>query len=1441
MKGRAPGILAGIAACTFALFGAGAWYVSGSSDFCERAAALVTEKATESLGSRVKVGSLRVDSIRSLTADDIAVYDKNDNIIARAESATARFSFLGVFGENPVKGIDEVLIDGFEANIKRDQDGRWNYEDLLSDDSEPTGFTGKVTASGGTLTLSMPEGTILAEDAAGTIDFKDADAPHFSASAKHAGAHVSAEGVLGSHTEMSVTGESLSVENYLGWLPEGTIPDDVVIKSGLVEQLSMDVKRDGSEVSVKGKARLKDGAARVFDTEVDKVSGTVDFTESDMSLDAKAAAAGQEASARGVVSMADGTMDIIAESEAFDPSKVMTDIPFQGAVGFTANITGTFESPEVVGVFTSAAGSVYGYDFSDAVGRAAYSGGRIELQTLTAVILGGDVSAEGEFDPSGQRFSAHVLANGIDVSGFGEFLPGVSGVVTADVAFSGEGMDASHIKVYGSAEAREASYEGVRLAEAAASFYHEGDVTRIDSASARLTEGGEISAEGTVSGGETLDLTFYGSRVNLGVVRSFMPDAKVSGISDFTVKAVGSLSNPEVSAEFSAIDGKLFEQPYRSLAGKAGGSLDGISVESFSMENGGEKPTWLVKGVVGLTGERNVDIQIDTIGARMEDIATLIAPDQPITGDIDNIVKITGTLDDPSIVGYVSSHRGSYNGYLLSGMEGDYTFDKGVLNVIDFHIYSPLVDMDLNGTLDASTESLAMKVAVHDVDLARFARQLPYPIEGHGKFDGEIGGTIKAPTFDGRLSADEMIFNGASVNDAHGTVSLRGSRVSFEPFGFTQNEGTYSLRAFADLDRETLSGRIDVQNGDINALMAMGNLKNDALFGRVDASIVMDGTLSDPMVGLSGRLDRGDFRGYPLENFYFDCAYSSHALTIKRLEGHQGQGVITGDGVFDMAGRLDGSITAKNIDAGLIAAAAGIGVEFTGAVDIGTKIGGTFENPAADATLSVTGGGVGGSSVDEMRGSFSLRDGIISVNELVAKKADKERMYGASASGTVPLRAITAALGEPVSSDERINLTIFLDDADLGMLPILTKAVTSASGETEGSVTIGGTLAAPSFDGAVLVKNGSIKLKDLKKPFTDVSFGLNFAGNRISIRDGSSAKLGDGTLTLAGSLALDGLEIKDYSARVAADKLDVESGFYKGPFTASFDLDEGEWYGGRKLPRLSGRIDLDNVVISIPSIPDSEGELPEVMLDVGIDVGKRTHFYSANLYDMWLTGAIHYGGTTLHPQQSGSVRVRRGKIQYLQTPFRVTEGEAYFNQVGSFLPSISFKSEARMDRTRINLDLDGPLLEMKLGLSSSPEMSREEILKLLTMRGAYKSGDPDSGDAEMNALIAAGLQMSVLGEVQDAVKDFLQLDEFSLSTGTFRDDKKSADRNTFEAYNIQIGKYITDKIMLQYTQGIDHDFRRYNVRYDFDDRFSVFVGRNENSHDWLGALARINF
>ena len=168
-----------------------------------------------------------------------------------------------------------------------------------------------------------------------------------------------------------------------------------------------------------------------------------------------------------------------------------------------------------------------------------------------------------------------------------------------------------------------------------------------------------------------------------------------------------------------------------------------------------------------------------------------------------------------------------------------------------------------------------------------------------------------------------------------------------------------------------------------------------------------------------------------------------------------------------------------------------------------------------------------------------------------------------------------------------------------------------------------------------------------------------------------------------------------------------------------------------------------------------------------------------------------------------------------------------------------------MTRTKIYLMADGPLGKkgVTFKLSSSPEMSETEIMQLLTFRNSYDKGN---GNVTAADALEIGLQLSVLAEIEDTVKRTLGLDKFMVSRGSgsafdsFTVTPREGERREDE-FNISLGKYVSDRVMLRYTQGINGDhIRRYGVQYDINDNIGFTIER-EGREYIFGLEARYNF
>lgn len=1455
MKRKKAVLALGVIIGVLAIAMAGCYYYVRSAAFMDRAAALLQTKASDMLGTETTVGSIQVKSLHEVELTDLDIYDKQAESIAHAERARVSFRLLSAWKDaaellkNPADSIDTVEVEDVTANLTQREDGSWNVQDIQTSGNGESKFHGKVKVSNADITLRAQGIEETADGVDADLDFSDYPVMKLQAEGSTREAPFSVKGTLSKSKQIvSLEAQNIDIAPYLGYIPDGTLPDGVRIGGGKVSAAELQVyRRSGAPLSVHGSADFTDGAAEIQQTAVKDIHGHADFDNREVILSADAEAASQQAHVAGRIRLdaSEPHFDLTASSDSFDPAAVLTNIPYQGAVKFTASIKGTASNPMIDGNVEAAEGAVQGIAFKNARAKVRFLYGRLYLQDVYAEAFGGTLTGEGEVTTGTQEFTAHVKTQNVDIADAMSALPQlgsvpVTGKLTADLGLHGVGMDRAQLTAYGSVSMHDGSYADLPIESMHTSFYLSGQDLTVDYLSAWLPNHSSLGLEGSIRGGRDLDLALYGGHVDLSLAQKLVPQADMTGLGDFEGTVQGDLANPQVELKFSAMHGKFFKQPYDTLKITAGGSLDGVHVDDFLLEKDGQQ-TWFVQGTIGFTGEKKLKLRIDTKGARMEDVAALVAPDRPITGNVDNVIQLTGTLDNPEGVGYVHFYRGSYAGVLLSGMDGDYFLHNGVVRLQDFHLFSPMIDAVLNGTIDRNW-NLDLKTEAKDLDMERVKSKMPYPVSGKGEFEGNIKGTIQEPAFYGHLRAPEIVLNGQAIRNLDGWVKYEGDLLHIERFGFQQDTGTLDLEASYNTKTQALTGNAVIQNADVNAVTAMLNLKNDKVQGKMNAGVELGGTLDNPSGKMQGSIASGSAAGYDIHDVKVGAALKDHLLTIDTLEGKQGSdGSFEGKGSVNLSGdgSVKGNFSAQGISVGMLTALGGIKTEVIGEADVEASFGGYRTSPTVDATIRARDGGVRGATFDALNGLVHLKRGILDIESLTVQKHVADQTYQMSAEGTVPFQPLLASAPSELNDLGQMHLEVSLDHADLSLLPALTNQMDWALGATTGKLTITGTPAHPLINGTVGVADGSMKLKLLEKPITNMKVSAEFRGNSMTIRD-FHGKMGEGTFDGSGSLTLDGLKPASYDFDFNTDQLDVQSSFFRGPITASFHLGQGETPYGRKLPKLTGKIDFHDCMVSVPSIPDGDSTLPDALLDVQVNVGDKVHFYSSYLYDMYLTGSAHFGGTTKHPRTSGTISVRRGgTVSYLKTPFVIQEGTAYFNQVDSFLPSIRFIAEARLTQAKVRLALTGSLGDMQISLTSEPAMSQTDIIQLLTLRNAYRAGKQiDAGD-----LLTAGLQASFLAEVEGVMRKMLWLDDFTISRGSgsmLENRHRASQDSTDEVYNVEMGKYIGDKLLVRYTQGIGDDTRRYGVRYDLNDRYGLTFDQ-ESGDSRFGVQVRVSF
>lgn len=1413
--------------------------------------------ASETIGTPVKIGNAfledwKISSLEdsALVIENIEVFDHQNELMAKVDNAKVIFKLLNLY-DYGAGAIDEIKINGVQTFIKKRDNDTWNVQDIKIKSEGESTFGALVNLNGGTITADFDGKNIAVEEIAASADCENMDAIKTKLAAKTLGSYITASGIVGADKQIiNAIIDTADISKILQYIPADSIPEGVEIHGGFAKNVALNIYRRGDVLSYSGFTDFSDGAVKVERTEIENIAGSANFTDSEYIINASAEANGQPAKVRGTIRTDTDEMyfDLNAESDGFAPSAVVENLGIDGAAAFTAHIFGTANNPKVDAEISS---NYIGYENLSAQNvktNFRYANNSVYLSNIYAETFGGAVTGEFELDAQKLAYNSHLKANGINLaqvrSYAGANVP-VYGSVNADLALNGTGADLTTLKVYGQATGNNIYYQDFLVNDFESSFYLKEDDVKFDYLKLNLPNKGKVNLEGTLTDAKKLDMEFYGAHVDLSLAKTFDPAIDVSGMSDFNGSIHGDIDNPQVALNMSAVDlskfggvkGELFKQKFNSMNLAMSGSLDAVSVKNFELEKDGKVQWQVMDGWINFK-ERKLNVRLDTVGARLEGLVALLAPDQPLTGEIDNTIRVQGSFDDPELVGYVEMHYGSYQGILISGMRGDYYIEDGdKFRLQDFEIITPMVDMVLNGTLNIKNYALDMVVRGREIDLKRFQKQFPYEVSGVGKFEGIISGNVGAPKFDGQLTSDSFIFNGVELNNITGHIGATGNSVVLDDAKFEQGNGSYEMYLGLDLGTESINGAAIVRNADIKSLATLANYEAKLFNGELTSSIEIGGTMKNPNVRLIGSIPQGNIGNYDVHGIQLDVNLINHVANINTCKGYQGTaGEFELVGSANLYGDLNLNGSAKKMELGVFGAAAGVDAEFVGDANVDVKITGDINNPEGVLFLTAS-GGIKGSTFDLLRGHVLFKNWIFDVKELAVERALGDQTYHAGVKGTIPVEALYIENDDPSA---QMNLQVSFDNADLSLLPTLSKAVAWATGEMGGGLTITGTASNPQINGKISLNDGTVKIKGMKNQIEHFNIATEFNGDKFIVDD-FSGNIGEGKFTLTGGLSFANFNVSNYTFDFIADNLDIRTDFFTGPLNAQFSLTE-ETLRDRVLPKISGHADFEKCLFSVPSIPDSEDELPEILLDVAINLGNKVHFYSPRLYNMYLVGGVRYEGSTRHPKPSGIISTKRGAtLNYISTVFDVREGELHFNQMGSFLPSVNFMADARVSNIKVELEVTGGLNNNpQIKLTSTPEKSETEIIQLLTLRDAYGNS---TSSMSMGDILAIGLQMSILGSIEDTVKRTLGIDRFVISSGSGsafeRFSSKEDNKNDNDKqFNISIGKYVTDKLMLKYTQGINGDkITRYGIQYDINDNIGVTVEREKG--DFIFSLEAI--
>ena len=1390
----------------------------------------VQEQLHTALNGTVSYSSFHIGWDGSVQMKDLVVDDAKGQHVLTADVLTVSIQWLKVlqypFGQvSPDALLGTITVTSPHVNVVQDEQGQWNVLQLVKEreSDSPSQFSGLLRLEKGSISLFLPQAEPLQLSDVNVTVLGD-------------GGHI-LDGVVDAqlgkdhiHSKLQWAlddsgNRSFYVETpHLDIAPivsRISLPSAVSSMTGELTDMALTVTQRGGFWYGEGGLSFQNVGTTLQDYRLTSGKGTLQIHGDLLFLD------GIEANVNDEHLRMNGTVHHVFDEDPTLHVKVglkewnlasFGQLPVTGYITADALLTGPVSNVKASADIELRAVAYEGITVNRGKAHLSYGDQVIHMGDAELSTQGGTVTGTGSYHMDTEDFSAQVEVQGVSLYGVPlEGLPSVQGTVSGSLTIEGKQGAISNIN--GSVHGHHIEYQSILVDALDASVSWDG--TQLVVPYMNGTWGRGIFTGSGRFGNGIFGINLHGTNIGLEQFNEWSPKP-LGGTVSLEANLQGSLENPTgtimIAGETLSYGTTKFDRAFVKT------KLEDTTLHILEGDLEYRKSTYNLDGFIQLDGA--IDIKGSAKDVRIEDVLPNFT-DIPMTGWLNTDVHVQGTVQRPQIEGHLKAWDGSVYGKLFTSIEGDYTYHDG-------HLHLPRLDISTYGSSiivdgDIQDKQLDINFVGDAVPIEPFVRDAGINIVGYVGAEGHLGGTVDAPIFEGNVQSDALQVKDTTLHDITGSVYITPQVVHLQGLTFT-GSGTsrYEVKGGVQLENpKRLFGYVHVKDGDLHQLLALTNAQVPDVNGKLQATIELGGTSDSPRLDVKGTLEDTTIRDEVVGTATLDLGYGGRTIDIRTFKLPIKEGLIVGKGKADLDGSTDIQLVASKVPVQTVLPLVTKNVNAQGNWNFIINVHGLTKSPKVEFSSEVEQAVINGISLDQLSILGTMEDQVVNIQQGMIKKSDSS----IKVRGKLPLGAFVT--NEYVADDVNKQFDVYVDmnEANLSALPLMFKEVQSADGAIHGVVHVTGNLSNILANGTVELANGSMQLQSLKKPVTQLKGQLAFRGNHVDIT--GSTTMGKGNAGLSGNIGWMGSGITSYYGALQMKGIEIGHAFYTGPL-------DGELYivDKQDMPTLVGNIILHDVVASIPLTLESSDTSIPLGLDLTIDSKDNVRLYNPLLYDMFLQGKVKFEGTVGEPKASGKLSVNKGHVKYLKNRFKITEGQAKF-VTGSIIPELNVRSMANVKNYRISLQAEGPATQMRLKLTSEPNLSERQIISLLTFgRNVGNASGVTSEDA--NALLTSSLQSLAFGYIEDVLQDTLGLDLVNITTGSL-DGKDSRDLQEKNNFNVTIGKYVVPDLMVTLTRGLKNDHVSYGFQYDINRSISATGWINNENKRYLGAQWRYRF
>jgi translocation and assembly module TamB len=1069
--------------------------------------------------------------------------------------------------------------------------------------------------------------------------------------------------------------------------------------------------------------------------------------------------------------------------------------------------------------------------------EGAYAEGRINLQRVAIAAAGGRLETsvtlsglEGE-EP---RYEFGGQVSGMDaaalVDAAGLRLPVVvGGRVSALLAGSGEGRTWEKLTASGTLSLTEGRIGEERLTSVQAGFTVGRGELALDyftafSPDGRLSGYGRRAADGRLSG------TLSGREIKLAAIARHVRGLPLDGTADLLAEVGGTGEEPELSGEISLTSPSFRQQAFTDGRGRLRITRRQVLLEDLTVHRG--EGVLEADGTIGLGPGYPLDVTltVGTLPART--VLALAGVEADLSGRADGVFALRGPASTARVAGQVELTGGKIAGFPYAKAAARFAYYGEILEFERLEVEGEGVAVTGRGRLVG--QELDLEVAADRLDLAR----LPLPGQTEGawrgtsSFRGALRGSLRHPVWEGEVKGTGVAYRTYGVDAFAGFLRYQDGKLALSRVELERGGGRYVVTGEVEPQRARLDLRLRFDQAEVEDLLKLVSVRSPyRIGGKTTGLLHVWGSFPTPGARLIAKADEVQVEELRLTGDV-DLALRDGEVTVNRLQLREAGG----EGLLVAVGRVGRTLElearARRMDLGPLVALLGVArgtpgavpagapLEIAGRVDAELVVQGTPAEPRASLAGTVAEARINETALSNVRGRATYADGAVNLEELVLAGGEQRL----TATGTWPVPpARLAALG--VKAPERIwDLQVAMARGDLGILSFFSPAL-RLSGPGSLALRLTGPAGAPQVAGEIVAEGVTVSHPALGGDVSGVRGRLELGPEGLRTKQLTGAYQG-GEVQLGGQVALAGLSVQGLDLTLSGRGVSYRS----APFEALLDADLTV-RGPLAEAVIAGQATLRKSTLTLGEwgAPLEVAWNPKLDLTVTSREDMRVMTADRSV-DVRAYGTLALRGRLESPAFTGEAEASRGSIVYLNTPFRVTRGQALFAAYRGILPTLDVTAETVVplavapspagepggtggssqpptsgglplgrETVTVQLKVTGPAESLSLRLSADPPLDQAEILAALGLPGgggptAAGSQPASSSENGLFRLAEQELSHRVFSGLEVAVAEALQLDQVSLAP-------------RFREKNIQlhVGKYLVENIYLTYTRTMESD------------------------------------